>query len=232
MKKKTGDTDKKKDKTNQALLDAATQGDWFNLKRAIKAGADVDARDQDGRTSLMHVVSQGNDLEIVQYLVELGADLNAKDNAGRTVFEFLVLPPEPPESQENAHEAWAHAEEHYIRNYLEKLGARPAPTETQSPATVNHLTENQIQPEEKIVNNKQRGKTCPTASAWDWALFAAINQSSIADVESLLATDKVNVNARDASGWTPLMRASSKNLTDMVNMLNKNGAYPDLKNDD
>ncbi|EKD82433.1 MAG: hypothetical protein ACD_39C01300G0006, partial [uncultured bacterium] len=189
-------------------------------------------RDPEGRTSLMHVVSQGNDLEIVQYLVELGAEVNAKDNAGRTVFDCLVLPPEPPESHENEHEAWAHAEEHYIRNYLEKMGAQRTSTAVLPPAEVRHDTGQEILPDSKVVKKQRRGPAYPTASAWDWALFAAINQGAIADVESLLATDKVNINARDAGGWTPLMRASSKNLIDIMNLLLKGGADPDLKDND
>jgi ankyrin repeat protein len=46
----------------------------------MEAGADVNAKDQEGRTALMYA-SKG---EVAKILIEAGAELNAKDQKGET----------------------------------------------------------------------------------------------------------------------------------------------------
>ena len=53
----------------------------------IKAGADIDAQDEDGLTALMSATARGN-LEAVKALIEAGADANIKDKKGRTAAYF------------------------------------------------------------------------------------------------------------------------------------------------
>ena len=60
-------------------------------------------------------------------------------------------------------------------------------------------------------------------------LFAAIQRGASADVESIVDTDKVNINARDAGGWTPLMRATAGGHLDIMRCLLANGADPTLR---
>jgi len=52
-------------------------------KILMDKGADVNAKDDNGKTALMHAVHY--DLEVVRLLVDKGADVNARDNDGRTV---------------------------------------------------------------------------------------------------------------------------------------------------
>ncbi|MDO9066565.1 MAG: ankyrin repeat domain-containing protein [Chloroflexota bacterium] len=60
-------------------------------------------------------------------------------------------------------------------------------------------------------------------------LFAAIRRGALGDVESILDTDKADVNARDEGGWTPLMRAAADNNVDIVRLLLRYGADPRIK---
>ena len=62
------------------------------------------------------------------------------------------------------------------------------------------------------------------ATEWDWMLFAAIQRGAGNDVAGIIATDKADVNARDESGWTPLMRAAASNLPDIMRILLSSGA--------
>ncbi len=60
---------------------AANKGNLAGVKAFLQKGTDVDARDADGRTPLMYMLS---DLESVRYLVGAGADVNARDDLGET----------------------------------------------------------------------------------------------------------------------------------------------------
>ena len=55
----------------------------------LAAGADVNAKDNEGETALMTAASDGS-TEIVRQLLAAGADVHAKDNRGKTALIFAV----------------------------------------------------------------------------------------------------------------------------------------------
>ena len=77
-----------------ANADAAiSDKDFFNLcsygsakdvGEALKAGADVNAKDQTGATALMYAAADNNNPETIALLLENGADVNYKDDEGIT----------------------------------------------------------------------------------------------------------------------------------------------------
>lgn len=71
-----------KDK-HQALVTAVTFHDVVKIKELIESGADVEARDEFGRTCLVIACSHGN-LEIVKLLVAHGANVNNAATDGTT----------------------------------------------------------------------------------------------------------------------------------------------------
>lgn len=78
-----------------ALWVALYQGQTEQVLAAIKAGAQVDARDKQGRTALHYAVAQGNAL-VVKGLLEGGADPNARTVTGHAPLH-LVGGKSPPE---------------------------------------------------------------------------------------------------------------------------------------
>jgi uncharacterized protein len=77
-----------------ALMWAASYEDDVGIRAAenvidllLKAGAEVDARDDRGRTALMMAVELDH-AEVVDMLIRSGADRNLRDKAGKSAFDF------------------------------------------------------------------------------------------------------------------------------------------------
>jgi serine/threonine-protein phosphatase 6 regulatory ankyrin repeat subunit A/serine/threonine-protein phosphatase 6 regulatory ankyrin repeat subunit B len=80
-----------------ALHIAAEQGQLEAMNMLIEGRADIEEKDNDGKTALMHAVIPYNNghkksdhktphlmIEMINKLVECGANINAKDNNGMT----------------------------------------------------------------------------------------------------------------------------------------------------
>lgn len=72
-----------KEELSAMLQRAAMIGDLPSLKVLLDRCADVNSRDEQGRTVLMEAVF-GGDPYVVNLLIDRGADLNATDNDGWT----------------------------------------------------------------------------------------------------------------------------------------------------
>jgi len=66
------------------------KGNIEAVKRYLAAGTDVDARDAEDKTPLLHAAYSGHN-EIAELLIAKGADINAKDNTGTTTLVCAVL---------------------------------------------------------------------------------------------------------------------------------------------
>ena len=56
----------------------------------LEKGADINAKDNYGRTPLMHAIQYGCSEEVIKILLEKGADINAKDNYGWTPLMYAI----------------------------------------------------------------------------------------------------------------------------------------------
>ena len=68
---------------NCKLRDAAYAGDKAAVESALNQGADVNAKDDDGKTALFRASNQGY-TEIMKVLIDNGADVNVKTKEGAT----------------------------------------------------------------------------------------------------------------------------------------------------
>jgi ankyrin repeat protein len=65
------------------LFQAAASGDIRMVRFFLEIGADVNAKNKDGKTALMLASDKGN-LEAVKLLLDKGAEVNAKNKDGKT----------------------------------------------------------------------------------------------------------------------------------------------------
>ena len=65
-------------------------GDTARVRKLLEAGADLEAKDRDGRTALILAAGNGH-AETVRALLEKGANPSARDKAGRTAFDWAMF---------------------------------------------------------------------------------------------------------------------------------------------
>lgn len=172
------------------LLAAARDGDDEDVKRLLKEGANIEARDLDRFTPLMWASTQGHD-EVVKTLLEHNADVNATSTQGYSALS---------ESSFAGHasvvviliEAGAHI------NQQDKAGCTPlhAAVRQDKAGVAMILLQNGVDVD---TSNKLTGDT---------ALTLASRHGRLVILEGLLKHD-ANVSARTHSGASALHLASS-----------------------
>jgi len=74
---------------NGELFTAIREGDTAAVKSLLRLGADLNARDEDGATALMHAAADA-DLAMMKLLLDEGADLNAASKGGATALLWAL----------------------------------------------------------------------------------------------------------------------------------------------
>ena len=73
--------------SNKNLLEGAKEGDFEKVLHALESGANVNAKDSNGETALMHASRKGR-VDIVRHLLKNGADVNIPNNDGWTALMY------------------------------------------------------------------------------------------------------------------------------------------------
>ena len=74
----------------ESLHEICEFGSFSEIKEAIKAGANVNEKDEKGRTPLMAACEADSSHEIIQLLISFGALVNEKDNDGKTAIMYAA----------------------------------------------------------------------------------------------------------------------------------------------
>ena len=80
-------------------------GDVAQVRKLIDAGADVNAKYDDGSTALMWAASHRH-ADIAKMLLDAGADVNAKDYAGETALMYVSAGEHATDTAKNVIRRW------------------------------------------------------------------------------------------------------------------------------
>ena len=70
------------------LLTLCKTGTGQQVRKAIAAGADVNAKDENGGTPLMTAAALNRNPDVIAAMVKAGANVNAKDARGKSVLQY------------------------------------------------------------------------------------------------------------------------------------------------
>jgi ankyrin repeat protein len=206
----------------EAARDSKTTPNQFSrhIDAIRKAGADVNAKNIDGKTPLHQAAYFNKNPEVITTLIEAGADVNAKNVVGATPLHAAALINRNPEVLRVLIEAGADV------NAKKAVGETPLHTAAaygiNNPETLTFL----IQAGADVNAKDYFGKTPLHAAAkWKWNA----NPEAI----TLLIKAGADLNAKDVNNWTPLHDAAASNTNPkVITLLIKAGADVNAKDKD
>src|SRR5262245_29208266 len=184
------------------LIDAATAGDEQAIRRALAAGADVNAQYVDiclyGYTALMEASGQGHE-RLVRLLLDRGADVNL-DRNGVSALHLAVR---------GGHEP--------VIRQLVAAGAR--------------YDANRLRHTDQLIRAACRGFKTRPGEGYPLRPGYLDGGDPARSIEDVLA-EGADVNAADPHGFTPLMYAANLGLLENVRVLLDRGADARLQAND
>src|ERR1044071_1910491 len=82
---------KRLQKLTRAFLDAVVSCNKDEIRRHLKAGAEIDAKDDEHDEAAIILAAKFCDVEIVELLLAAGAKIDARDDQGRTALFFAEV---------------------------------------------------------------------------------------------------------------------------------------------
>ncbi len=233
---------------DEALRDAAWANDVEAARRLVARGADVDAEDDTQQSAYLVATSEGH-LELLEVTLEAGADVGAKDSwngtgliraaerghdlvVGRLLRAGIDHDHVNRIGYQAVHEAvWFGADAASELATLQVLVA--GGVELDRPSVSEGLTPLQMARErgyrtlERVLDAADRHQ--PSADP-DAALLTAASTGD-ADAVALALRDGARIEARDGSGRTALLLASTGDHVEAARVLVALGADPDALDD-
>ncbi|EPS38454.1 hypothetical protein H072_7794 [Dactylellina haptotyla CBS 200.50] len=202
---------------NQPLQLAVQQGKYEAARTLLELGANVNAKNFDGWSSLHEALFAGENVEMVKLLLEYGADINATDSNGVSPLNRAII----AGNRMNARELIDRGADVCRKNKDGQSGLHDC-ARLARPEMLKYLLDAGMTSE---IDTPDRtiGKT---------PLYLAVEQGRPKMVQEFIKHG-ADVNKRTAEGWwTPLHEAVKKGYLEISEMLLKAGADPNAADDD
>lgn len=238
-------TEKEPPKQKSTLHQAVRDCDLSKINTLIAKKVDVNARDEEGMTPLLIAV-QGNNYAVVETLIQAKADVNAQDEKGNSAlfyaivfgtpeyFDLLVAHHATLEVQNKIGLTLLHVAVMNERLFLiEKLIDLKANINAEdfSGTSVLHYAAGYGHVDVFKLLQQQGAKLDVRNKMQDTILHIAIANDRKQIIELII--DKVDVNAKNADGDTPLHYVTAAGTNDIFDLLiTQKGLILDQKNND
>ena len=189
---------------NESLLNASFQGDESAVAYALKFGADVNCRTDDGITSLMYASQNGFD-DIVKILVHNGANINLRPKSGITALIASVQ--------------YGHTD---ITEFLISKGAGLNIQDKIGRTALIYATAFNYADLVAILLDKGAAPNIKSGDSLNALIIAAY--SGYTDICKLLIDKGADVNSANDASFSPLMFAAENGYMDVVKLLCEKGA--------
>ncbi|GAB3648382.1 ankyrin repeat domain-containing protein [Ramlibacter alkalitolerans] len=191
------------------LVEAAARGDLPQVQALLRAGADVEQRDANGRTAVL-AATAGKHVEVVRALIARGADVNAQDPQRDSAFLLAGA----RGYTEIVRAALAAGADLKLPNRFGGNALIPA-CERGHVDTVRFLLTTSI--DVNHVNNL--GWTCLLE-----AVILGNGGPAHQEIVRMLVAHKADLNLADRDGVTPLQHARRRGQTEVAQLLVRAGA--------
>lgn len=186
----------------KALNDAAKSGDVTKAQEAIAAGAQPDARDEDGLTAL-HYAAESGQTNIIQLLITLGTNVNVQDMQGCTPLYVAA---------ENGHAD-------VVRVLITEGQADVNAVNYEGFMPLYVAAENGHVDVVRVLITEGHANANTIANQGFTALQIAAENGHADVVHVLITEGHADVNPADTEGLTPLFLAARGGYTDVVRAL-------------
>ena len=208
----------------------------------IDAGADIETKDERGRSPLLRASPSGK-FAVVKMLVEAGARVRTTDNEGDTCLtlaayfghtetvRYLVSLPEVDvnhSEEDNLTALHFAAQENHpqVAEVLIDAGADIEAKDEEGSSPLHRACREGALDAVKLLV-KAGARVCVTENIGDTCLMYAVYWGHTETVRALLCMPEVDVNQSNNSGLTPLRRAVSRKHSDVSKLLIDAGAEVD-----
>ena len=185
----------------------------------LKAGANINAKDADGMTALMHAASFARD-KVTKLLLKHGADVKIRDSSGKTALMYA-----------------ADHEKDDVAKLLLEHGADVNAKDKSGNTALMFAADHQKDDVARLLLEHGADVNAKDKSGNTALMFAAGQEEQYIIIENdkvvrLLLEHGAEVDAKNESGETALMVAASNGYEKNVTLLLEHGADADLRNAD
>lgn len=189
------------------LHEAIKSGKIDEAKELIRSKkVNLDEKDKDDRTPLMHAVFLG-DAGLITFLIENGADVDITTKNGKTALQMLEILMKPKEKGKKAR-----AEYNTLVELFRKA-SKKQPQQTQI-----------VIPMQRVEQPGMTFVQIPQQQQRSNMLLEAVKANNVNEVKRLLALQQFNINIKDNDGNTLLLLALKQRNKDLAHLLINAGA--------